>query len=35
VDTFFALRAKRKKFCKVCLGLAVAILLLTPVRRFY
>jgi hypothetical protein len=32
---FFALRAKRKKFCKVCLGLGVAILLITPVLRFY
>ena len=35
LDAFFALRAKRKRFCKICLGLAVAILAITPLLRFY
>ncbi|MBM3878116.1 MAG: hypothetical protein FJ387_00080 [Verrucomicrobia bacterium] len=35
LDEFWAWRAKRKKFCKFCLGLAAAILLITPILRFY
>lgn len=35
LDEFWAWRAKRKKFCKVCFGLAVAILVITPILRFY
>ncbi|MCX6943681.1 MAG: hypothetical protein NT173_02780 [Opitutales bacterium] len=35
LDEFWAWRAKRKKFCKFCYGLAVAILLITPILRFY
>lgn len=32
---FFALRAKRKKFCTVCLVLAIAILVISPILTFY
>ena len=35
LDEFWAWRIKRKKFCKVCFGLAVAILVITPLLRFY
>jgi hypothetical protein len=35
LDEFWAWRARRKKFCKVCFGLAVAILVITPILRFY
>ncbi|OFX14716.1 MAG: hypothetical protein A2Z18_10030 [Armatimonadetes bacterium RBG_16_58_9] len=35
LDRFFALRAKRKKFCTVCLYLAAAILVVTPILRFW
>lgn len=35
LDEFWAWRAKRKKFCKFCFGLAVAILVITPILRFY
>jgi molybdopterin-guanine dinucleotide biosynthesis protein A len=34
LDEFWAWRAKRKKFCRVCFGLDVAILLITPILRF-
>ena len=35
LDRFFALRARRKKFCTVCLCLAAAILVITPILRWY
>ena len=35
LDRFFALRARRKKFCTVCLYLAVAILVITPILTRY
>lgn len=35
LDEFWFWRIKRKKFCKVCFGLAVAILVITPLLRFY
>lgn len=35
LDEFWAWRIKRKKFCKVCFVLAVAILVITPILRFY
>jgi hypothetical protein len=35
LDEFWTWRARRKKWCKVCLGLAIAILVLTPILRFY
>ena len=35
LDEFWTWRIKRKKFCKVCFGLAVAILVVTPILRFY
>ncbi|HEV2247318.1 MAG TPA: hypothetical protein VGW37_11755 [Terriglobia bacterium] len=35
LDKFWSWRIKRKKFCKVCFGLAVAILVITPILRFY
>lgn len=35
LDRFFALRARRKKFCTICLYLAAAILVVTPILRFW
>jgi hypothetical protein len=35
LDEFWAWRAKRKFFCKICFWLAVAILVVTPLLRFY
>lgn len=35
LDEFWAWRIKRKQFCKVCFGLAVAILVITPILRLY
>ena len=35
VTRFWALRLKRKKLCQKCLWLAVAILVITPILRFY
>ncbi|MBI5049402.1 MAG: hypothetical protein HZC11_00630 [Nitrospirae bacterium] len=35
VNTFFALRAKRKKLCKICFVFAILILVISPVLRFY
>lgn len=34
-NLFFELRAKRKKLCKICFVFAVAILVVTPILRFY
>ncbi len=34
-SAFFALRARRKKLCKICFIFALAILLISPVLRFY
>lgn len=33
--SFFALRAKRKKLCKICFVLALLVLIITPILRFY
>lgn len=35
LNEFFALRKKRKQFCTVCLFLAAAILIITPILSFY
>ncbi len=35
INTFFSLRAKRKKLCKVCFVFAILILAISPVLRFY
>jgi hypothetical protein len=35
VSRFWSLRLKRKKLCQKCLWLAVAILVITPILRFY
>lgn len=35
LDEFWAWRARRKRFCQFCYGLAVAILVVTPILRFY
>ncbi len=35
LDEFWAWRKRRKFFCKICFGLAVAILVITPLLRFY
>lgn len=35
LNRFFALRKKRKQFCTVCLVLAAAILIITPILSFY
>lgn len=35
VNTFFSLRAKRKKLCKICFVFAILILVISPVLRFY
>ncbi len=35
VKTFFALRAKRKKICKICFVFALLILAISPVLRFH
>ncbi len=35
VRAFFSLRAKRKKWCDVCLVLAILVLLVSPLLRFY
>ncbi len=35
LDKFFALRTRRRKFCTVCLVLAVAILVISPILSFY
>ncbi len=32
---FFALRARRRKVCKVCLALGIGVLVVSPVLRFY
>jgi len=32
---FFALRAKRKKLCKICFVFALLILIVSPILRFY
>jgi hypothetical protein len=34
-NTFFILRAKRKKLCKICFVFAILILVISPVLRFY
>jgi hypothetical protein len=34
VKTFFALRAKRKKICKICFVFAILVLIISPVLRF-
>ena len=33
--SFFALRARRKKLCKICLAFGIIVLLVSPVLRFY
>ena len=35
VKTFFGLRAKRKKFCRICFVFAILILVVSPILRFY
>ncbi len=35
LSRFFSLRATRRKWCKVCFVLAMAILVITPILRFY
>jgi len=35
LDKLFALRTKRRKFCTVCLFLAITILIISPVLSFY
>ncbi len=32
---FFALRARRRKICKICLALGVGVLVVSPILRFY
>ncbi len=35
LNRFWALRSKRKKFCQFCFGLALTIVIITPILRFY
>ena len=35
LDRFFALRAKRKRFCTYCLYLAAAILVISPILHYF
>lgn len=35
LNRFWALRAKRKSLCKFCFGLALTIVAITPILRFY
>lgn len=35
VKTFFGLRAKRKKLCKICFVFAILVLIVSPILRFY
>ena len=35
LERFFALRAKRKRFCGVCLWLGVAILVISPILHYF
>jgi hypothetical protein len=35
LNRFWAFRATRKKLCKVCFGLALTIVIITPILRFY
>lgn len=35
LNKFWALRAKRKKLCNSCFGLALTIVIITPILRFY
>ncbi len=35
LNRFWALRAKRKKLCQFCFGLALTIVIITPILRFY
>ena len=35
LNRFWALRTTRKKFCQFCFGLALTIVIITPILRFY
>ena len=35
LNRFWAFRATRKKLCQVCFGLALTIVIITPILRFY
>jgi hypothetical protein len=35
LNRFWALRTKRKRFCQFCFGLALTIVIMTPILRFY
>ena len=35
LNRFWALRTKRKRFCQFCFGLALIIVIITPILRFY
>ncbi len=35
LNRFWALRAMRKRLCKFCFGLALTIVIITPILRFY
>jgi len=35
LNRFWALRAKRKRLCQFCFGLALTIVIITPILRFY
>ncbi len=35
LNRFWGLRAKRKRLCQICFGLAVTIVIITPILRFY
>jgi len=35
LNRFWALRSKRKRLCQICFGIAVTIVMITPILRFY
>jgi hypothetical protein len=35
LNRFWALRSKRKRLCQFCFGLALTIVIITPILRFY